>query len=178
MNTQEEIIEKSPRRKSLIRSASSRIENVRAEETVDGIRKEGVRRKPQLEVSNEFDVPEELIPDGFVVQWLRHSVHGQEDPDHLMHMEEVGGWTPATIDMGKLGRLVPKGTTRKTIIKKGLMLYIRPKELQEEARREDAQRARAQIGEKLASIGMTPNGSLPRDVNKFDRKFEPIPVDE
>lgn len=166
------------RRKSVLRVSQSRVDGVRQTETTDGIRKEGFRRKPNLSTKNEFDVPESWIPDGFVVQWMRFSVHGQEDQDHLMNMEEVGGWIPATTDMGQLGRLMPKGGTKRAIIKKGLALYIRPKELQEESRAEDLANARTQLGEKLASIGATPSGSLPRNVNKFDRKYEQIPVDE
>lgn len=161
-----------------LRASPLRVESPRKEDVVDGIRKEGVRRKKRSEALNEFDVPKEWIPEGYVVQWNRFSVFGQEDTDHMIEMQDVGGWTPATTDMGRLGNLVPKGSTKKTIIKKGLILCIRPKELEDEARAEDLHDARSQLGEKLASIGMTPQGSMPRKVDTFNRSFDGIPVDE
>lgn len=145
----------------------------------EGVRSDGIRRKSRREEEvDAYYVPEHLVPAGYVVEWKRVSVLGQEDPYYLMKLEADGGWMPATVDMGGLKELLPKGSSSKLIERGGLRLYIRPKHLSDEARQEDLEIAREQVSEKLRQIGVTPEGHAPRRVDILRRSYEQLPVEE
>lgn len=135
------------------------------------------RRSHRAGNEDKFFIPPEIIPDGYSVEWKRMETLGKGDDFYLMGLEEQG-WQPATIDMGKLGQIVPAEYKQKTIVRDGLMLYIRPIELTKEARQEDLEIARAQVSDRFSQLGLTPNGQAPRQVTALKREYERIPVDE
>lgn len=82
-----------------------------------------------------------IQPDGWIYQWKRHSVLGQEDPGYMAGLSQVG-FTPVPAERHP-GMFLPAGSTGSIIIG-GMILMERPIELEEEAREEDRERAHAQ----------------------------------
>lgn len=123
-----------------------------------------------------FDIPKKLIPRGYTVEWKMVSVLGKEaDPSYGVELEEQG-WVPATIE--QFPDLMPKNYQGKSIIRKGMMLMIRPKELTEEARQEDLSEAREQVKDKLIQLGKADKGEFKRKIQKLGRSYERPPVED
>lgn len=87
---------------------------------------------------NEFEVPSQLIPEGFVAQWVREECHGKPDAANVTdHMEN--GWRPGVTEAILKHYRVPPGT--KHVKRDGLVLMLRPKVLNDEALAEERRNA-------------------------------------
>jgi len=123
-----------------------------------------------------FFIPKEMIPKGYSIEWKRiTTVNKEEDDSYFADLDEQG-WRPATVK--QFPKLVSPGFPGKSIIRKGMMLMIRPKELTEEARQEDLQIAREQVRDKIKSLGQTEKGELKRKVQSLKRTYERPPVED
>lgn len=97
-----------------------------------------------------------IIPQGFVYQWKRYSVLGQEEPAHLAELARAG-FEPVPADRHD-GLFLPKGTTGPIIIG-GMILMDRPVELEAEAQAEQRHLARAQVQGSKEQFGLAPRAS-------------------
>lgn len=147
------------------------------EETRTPIRE---RKRKGGSMADDFAIDAELIPDGMSWEWKRHTVHGQTDYGYEVGLREQG-WEP--VDSGRLSQFMPEGH-KGAIIRKGMMLMERPKELTEEARREDLYNARAQVQVQKQKALETPAGTMPRDheivqkVTKMRSTYEPVKISD
>jgi len=119
---------------------------------------------------DKFYVPPENVPPGWCVEWKRVSVLGQ--PESVEYQIEVAeaGWKPA--DPKQFPTLMPEGYDGKTIDRGGMRLMMRPAHMKKESRKLDYEDAINQVKDKLAEIGMTGAGELPRKVQGLSREWD------
>jgi hypothetical protein len=101
-----------------------------------------------------FNVPAELIPEGWEYQWAAISVTGNTEillDQNLMMAEN--GWRPVPSDRYP-GRFMPEGH-KGNIVRGGQMLMERPKSLCDEARAEDIRNAKQLISDRNDSLKLT-----------------------
>ena len=104
-------------------------------------------------VSDPFSIPSDLQEQGWDRQWVRVSVHGWEDVDNQVGMQE-NGWRPISANRpGWEGRFMPPGY-KGAIQKSGLMLMERPMSMTEEARAEEKKIVRGQTETQRQQFGM------------------------
>jgi hypothetical protein len=130
--------------------------------------------------TDKFYIPKDIVPDGWVYEWKRRSVAGAEDPAYQVQLARAG-WEPVPVDRDAAHRAqMPMGWAGKTIERDGMILMERPKEIVDEVRRLENQRARNQVRAKEAQIAGTPDGTFTRDdprvAPKIKKGYEPIPV--
>lgn len=92
-----------------------------------------------------------IVPDGWVYQWKRHTILGQEDPSYQAELHQVG-FTPVPAERHD-GMFLPVGF-KGSIIIGGQILMERPVELEMEARAEDKARADAQVRGSKEQFGL------------------------
>lgn len=132
----------------------------------EAIREEAVapekrRRRRTAQISEDrFYFPVEQIPEGSSYEWKRYSTMGQEDPFYISAMREQG-WEP--VNPKRHVGYLPADYKEPHIIRDGLILMERPKELTDEARLEMRQNARRQVKEAEQRLGATPDGTLTRE---------------
>jgi hypothetical protein len=109
-------------------------------------------------VSDPFAIPPDLREEDWDRQWVRVSVHGWEDVDNQVSMQE-NAWRPISANRpGWEGRFMPPGYVG-AIQKGGLMLMERPMSLSQEARAEQARLVRNQTEVQRQQFGMAlPSG--------------------
>ena len=128
-------------------------------------------RRKSNERLGVFDIPNHLIPKGYAVNWKRVATYGKsEDPSYQVDLQEQG-WVPATVD--QFPTLVPTGYKETAIIRRGMMLMIRPVEYSREAEAEDYATAREQVTDKLRQLGKAGKGEFKRnpDVTGVSREY-------
>jgi hypothetical protein len=104
-------------------------------------------------ISDPFAVPSDLREKDWDLQWVRASVHGEEDINNQVAMQE-NGWRPVLANRpGWDGRFMPRGY-KDHIHKQGLVLMERPMILTEEAKREDARKVREQTKQQREQFGL------------------------
>ena len=131
---------------------------------------EPVHEKPRVRTRSrtsanqvdQFYVDLKRIPSDVSVEWKRVTNMGQEDPFYIARMREQG-WEPVNPKEHPDWVPLPPGYDKPSIIKEGLMLMERPKELTMQAEAEQRQLARNQIVEAEERLGKTPDGTLTRD---------------
>lgn len=124
--------------------------SVRGNVIVQGRDGEMLSRK-RTSTKDIFDIPPELIPDGYEFQWCAVTVIGNSEilMDQNLMMAE-NGWRPVKADRYP-GRFMPEGH-KGAIVRGGQMLMERPKILCEEARAEDIAIAKRQITDRDQSL--------------------------
>jgi hypothetical protein len=155
---------------------------MREESSLERARKRAAELRDHLgsveDASDEFYVPLDIIPDGWVYEWKRKLVAGAEDPTYQVQLARAG-WEP--VPAARHPEMMPKGRYA-VIERKGMLLMERPKEIVDEVRRLEHARARNQVRAKEAQIAGTPEGTLTRDdprvAPKIKKGYEPIPVEE
>lgn len=175
-----------PARRAMRSARTNRGKSIREEGIVEAPEraKTGRKRRGSSRAHDPFYVPAELIPPGMSAEWKRMTVHGKsvsakggddEDPSYMLEMEDQG-WTPATTD--QFPGLAGKNVVSKSIVRKGMILMLRPLEYTEEAREEDKQAARSQVKDAFAKLTKTGDGEMDRKVMKLKRSYDRPPVDE
>lgn len=112
------------------------------------------------EGTDEFYVNTNSVPDGWTYEWKRKSVLGKEDPAYQVSLARLG-WEP--VPASRHPEMMPAGMSAADIERKGMVLMERPKEITDEARRIDAQKARNQVRAKEQQLSSAPEGTLTRD---------------
>lgn len=126
------------------------------EETRTAPREERLQRR-RRKVDDRFAIDLSIVPRGYVYQWKRASVYGQPDVQHQVDLRE-NGWRP--VPSVRHPNMMPDGATG-AIEKDGMVLMERPEYLDQEARDEDYNLARAQLDRKNSQLGVTPPGTIP-----------------
>lgn len=172
-----------------LRARTNRGRSIREEGIVEAPSKAGRaptgrKRRGNSRAHDPFYVPTSLIPPGMSLEWKRLTVHGkavsqtngeEEDPAYMIEMEEQG-WMPATTE--QFPALAGRNTVSKTIVRKGMILMMRPVEYTDEARDEDEIAANEQVRQGLAKLSTTGEKEMERRVQKIKRSYERPPVDE
>lgn len=97
--------------------------------------------------TGNFDIPPHMKKPGWDYEWKTISVLGQPvDGAELMQVNE-GGWRPTSAK--DMAGLCPPGWKKTTIERYGMMLFMRPMRLTQEARQEDLDIAERQKSDKL-----------------------------
>lgn len=134
------------------------------------------RKHKRSEGQDVFYIPASMIPRGYTLEWKRVSILNKpEDDSYFVELAEQG-WKAATPQ--QFPKLVTAENKSKSIIRKGMMLMIRPVELTKEARLEERAAAQEQVRDKLKSIGSADRGEFERNVNSLRRTYERPPVEE
>ncbi len=121
-------------------------------------------------VGDIFEIPKELIPQGWSYQWNAVSIAGNSeiilDQNHMMHQN---GWRPVPAER-YAGTLVPKESTG-NIIRGQQMLMERPEELTKEAQNEDLRNAFQLISDRNESLKLTKVGAQLPEGMEMGKKY-------
>lgn len=131
------------------------------------------------EGTDEFYIPQDIIPDGWTYEWKRYSTYNEIDSSHIREMERKG-W--AFVPAERHPQMVAIGDKGNIILRKGLVLMERPTEIVDEARLIERRRAADQVRAKEAQLSGTPEGTMTRDHAKakpqIKKSYEAIPIPE
>lgn len=130
--------------------------------------------------TDQFFVEPQYIPDGWDFQWKVLTVYGKENPSYQMQLLRMG-WEPVPSSM--IPDMMPAGDKSATIIRDGMILMMRPKEITDMLRKKQLQESRMQVAEKEKELTQAPPGQFEREykgesMTKIRRSVEPIPVPE
>ena len=75
------------------------------------------------DVSDEFYVPVEVIPDGWTYEWKTAQVYGQDQQSRMLEFRRTG-WEE--VPTRRHPEMMPLGTSEPFIIRKGMILMERP----------------------------------------------------
>jgi len=113
-----------------------------------------VLSRTRTHVGDIFDIPKNMIPNGWTYQWNAVSIAGNSDiildQNHMMHQN---GWRPVPAER-YAGTLVPKGS-KGNIVRGQQLLMERPEELTKEAQQEDIRNARQLISDRNESLKLS-----------------------
>lgn len=115
-----------------------------------------IRRRVRVANSDRYYVDPAIIPEGWVYQWKRFSVLGQEEPAYMAELGQLG-FTPVPAERHD-GVFIPSGS-KGAIIIGGQILMERSILDEEDARMEEKQRADAQVQGSRQQFGMAPKAS-------------------
>ena len=127
---------------------------------------------------DEFAFDMRVIPDGWTYEWRTHTVQGKEDPSYAVQLD-MKGWQPVPVQ--RHPEMMPKDYSGSTIVRKGMMLMERPKEITERARMLEKRKALDQVRIKEDQLRAAPAGTFERGNHpgaqvKVGRNYEPILV--
>lgn len=155
-----EVMQQLPQDVEVEESAAARTQTRQSARTLSNGRLEvsgrngEVLSRTRTYVGDIFEVPKEMIPEGWAYQWNAVSIAGNSeiilDQNHMMHQN---GWRPVPAER-YAGTLVPKGATG-NIIRGQQMLMERPQALTDEARQEDLRNANDLISARNESLKLT-----------------------
>ena len=128
---------------------------------------------------DQFYIDPAIIPDGWTYEYKRLEVLGKPDPSYQVTLRR-NGWEP--VPASRHPELMPPGWSGETIIRDGMILMERPKEITDEIKARDARLAREQVRAKEQQLNAAPPGQFERD-NKGNsmvsiKKTMAIPVPE
>lgn len=127
---------------------------------------------------DEFAFDMRVIPDGWTYEWRTHTVQGKEDPSYAVQLD-MKGWQP--VPVSRHPEMMPKDYSGSTIIRKGMLLMERPKEITERARMLEKRKALDQVRIKEDQLRSAPAGTFERGTHqgapvRVGRSYEPILV--
>ena len=130
------------------------------------------------EGTDDFWVDPAVIPEGWTYEWKTHTIYNAEDPTYTTALQRAG-WTP--VPASRHPEMMPRGAKDLTILRKGMMLMERPKEITEEIRQIELRRARAQVRVKEEQLSAAPPGQFERankdnPLVKVKKGYEPMPI--
>jgi hypothetical protein len=128
------------------------------------IRAEELRRKMEEgggngDTHDDFYVDPRKIPDGWDYNWKRHTVANMPDPAYETELLQAG-WEP--VDASRHPDMVPPGY-KGPIVRKGMILMERPKEISDMAKEKESRNARELVYNKERELGIAPKGTFERD---------------
>lgn len=142
------------------------------------------KRKSRIRYDDESEdrlyVPPHLIPEGFTVEYKRHSILLQpEKVSNIIHLQQQH-WQYVSIKaMPQFAELMPMGYSGDTIERDGVILMIRETYLCEEAHQDDYDKAREQVDQKTKQLGGAGANEFKRNDPIIRKTYErdTIPVD-
>jgi len=127
--------------------------------------------------TDDFYIPEDVIPDGWTYEWKRHTTYGAEDPTYQVALAR-SGWT--AVPSNRHPEMMPHNTPSSTILRKGMILMECPTEIIRERKDADLQKARMQVRVKEQQLAGTPDGTMTRDHAKarpqIKKSYEAMPI--
>ena len=130
--------------------------------------------------TDKFAIDQSTIPDGWSYEWKTLTVYGAENPSYQVGLRKTG-WEP--VPASRHPELMPTGYRGATIVIDGQQLMERPKEITEEVKKIDANRARRQVRAKEEQLVAAPQGQFERankdqSLVKLRKTYEPMPIPE
>lgn len=126
---------------------------------------------------DEFAAPPP--PEGWAYEWKRHSIVNQEDRTHMTSLRHKG-WEP--VSTSRHPEMMPEGSGNEPIMRKGMILMERPKEISDEVRNMNVRRARSQVQVKEKQLTNSPDGQFERTHQevrpKINKSFQAMPIPE
>jgi len=126
------------------------------------------------DTTDEFAIPPHIVPEGWTYEWKRKTVFGQEDSSYMMS-QEARGWEP--VPASRHRNLMPEGHYN-TIERKGMILMERPKEITDEAKRQDRARALNQVKNREQQLAEAQAGEFARNKPTISKGYEPMAMPE
>ncbi len=130
------------------------------------------------EGEDKFFVPPQYQPDGFEYEWKRNTILGAQDPSYQTSLARKG-WE--AVPASRHPDMMPGGYRGHIIERDGMVLMERPKEINDEVRKIERQRATHQVREKERQLSGAPPGSFDRvdaagnSTVKVSKSFAPLP---
>jgi len=130
---------------------------------------------------NKFDIPLNLIPDGWDYMWVRASTYGRTDAafgaDNMKNRRATG-WEP--VPASRHPELLPSDQADRSgyIEREGLILMERPLIISETARKRDEMQARRQMKDKETELGLAGANEGERLRSKIEQSVEPLSIPE
>lgn len=125
------------------------------------------------EMTDDFQLPPGLQPDGWEYEWKRHTVVNQEDPGYQVQLAQRGfGPVPAS----RHPELMPTNYTGSTIERKGMILMERPKEINDESRARAYREATRQVQSMEEKLSGAPPGTLERTAASVKKSYSPVEI--
>lgn len=133
-------------------------------------------------VMNEDDpyyVPDEMIPEGYSLNWKRLTVHGKRMSNQATYERDLARtkWEPLNVDEHPEFRKhfhIPEGEN--TVENGGLLLMIRPKQITDKVLEIQKLKAQQQLSTQLKKTGETGAGEAPRKSLGLKRSYESVEV--
>jgi hypothetical protein len=126
---------------------------------------------------DEFAAPP--APEGWTYEWKRHSIVNQEDRTHMSSLRHKG-WDP--VPANRHPEMMPENSGSEPIMRKGMILMERPKEISDEIRNTNLRRARSQVQIKEKQLTSAPDGTFDRTHErvkpKINKSFQAMPIPE
>jgi hypothetical protein len=110
--------------------------------------------------TDKFYIDPRIIPDGWSYEWRTHTVFGKEDPSYAVNLARKY-WE--AVPRTRHPELMPANYAGETILREGMMLMERPKEMTDEAKAKDYRNAREQVRAKETQLSGAPPGQFERD---------------
>lgn len=159
------------------------VETVAAKPVVRGLREasiraEQLRKKMEEDGGNndfhdDFYIDPRKIPEGWDYNWKRHTVANMPDPAYETELLQAG-WE--AVDATRHPDMVPPGY-KGPIIRKGMILMERPKEISDMAKDRENRNARELVYNKERELGIAPKGTFERDGRTGVKKsFGPMDI--
>jgi hypothetical protein len=120
--------------------------------------------------SDEFYIDPDNVPDGWSYEWRRHTVMGANDPSYEYELAR-NGWEPVPADRHR--EMMPGSA--KTIDRKGMRLYERPKILVDRARSKELQAAQQHVAGQKKQLQNSSN-EFGRVKPSLHNNYEPISI--
>lgn len=136
-------------------------------------------RAESFDGTDKFFVDPSVIPDGWDYEWKAKYVANQEQISQMMAYKQAG-WEE--VPTYRHPEMMAAGTTEPVIIREGLVLMERPKEISDEARRRLAREAREQVAGKEREISSYEDdhavgeGQRGRIGSRVNKSYEAIPI--
>lgn len=129
---------------------------------------------------DEFRINKEDVPAGWEYEWKRKTFLGAEDPAYQVQLARAG-WE--AVPTARHPAYMPLEGNYPVIERKGMILMERPKEICDEARLIELNKARRQVRQKEAQLNSAEGGQFERtnkdqSLVKVKRSYESIPIPE
>lgn len=156
-------------------------------ETVPVEKRKRTRQLTNASALNSDPIIYGNVPPDVSLEWKRFSVSGQplEKSDDPFYIEKLRlqGWEPVNPREHPDWVALPPGYNAAMVIKDGLILMERPKELTADARAETEKQSKQQVREAEQRLGMTPKDTLTRQHAGVEPKItkemmRPVAIEE
>jgi hypothetical protein len=166
---------KTSRKKGMFAQLEAEEKAVKAESSLDRARRRAAELRGHIdgveESTDEFFVPQEIIPEGWTYEWKRKMIFNKEDPSYAVQLSREG-WEAVPLNRCKRHRaMMPANWDGSTIERHGMQLMERPAEITQEYRNMEIRRARAQVRQKEEQLAAAPDGTLTRDDPRVSPKI-------
>lgn len=130
------------------------------------------------EDEDKFYIDPRVIPDGWSYEWKRLETLNKPDPSYQVALAHRG-WEP--VPRSRHPQMMPDSDQGNSIIRDGMILMERPKEITDEVKKHDYRRAIEQVRGKEQQLGAAPPGTFERDnkgssLSKVRRSYESVPI--